>query len=90
MKNILHYITSWVTWFKSHLTGKPKRKGLEPFDADFFLNMDRLAVMGEIGFSVERCTFVMSTEFYNEFLCDGAMTMLNDEKAHTFFHKLRQ
>lgn len=62
----------------------------EPFDTEFFKDMETAVENNHIGLDVKTGIFFMTTQFYNAYLCDGPMTLLNDPKAHSFFHMIRQ
>ena len=90
IKRIYYIVILSLVWIWYHVIWRRKRVRVEPFDADFFKEMETAAENRRIGLDVKTGIFFMTTPFYNEYLCDGAMSMLNDPKAHLFFRKLRQ
>lgn len=96
MKAISHFfkrlwciIILLFCYIHSRMPWRRKRVRILPFDAIFAQRIHQAANDGEIGIDFEKVCFEMSSHFYEENLCDGAFTPINDVKAHRFFSNLR-
>lgn len=85
-----YYIIKFTFLYIWYHIFKRNRHRLMLVDEDFIHMMEYACEDKDVEIDMKSCTLVMNTRFFNEHLCDGAYSQINDSKAKLFFKKIRQ
>lgn len=90
MKRAYYIFKFSLLYIWHHVIFRRNRTKEKPLNEFFFRAMESACANDRLAVDFEEAIIQMTTQFYADYLCDGAYTPINEWRSHLFFENMRQ